>query len=46
MDQDPGPSQNKEVEQEQNKDQPPIGEKTKYPLDIMKEVHKSKLPDF
>lgn len=44
--QDPGPSQNREVEERQNEDQPPVGEKTKAPLDIMKEVHKSKLPYF
>ena len=44
--QDPGPSQSREVEVRPNEDQSSVGEKTKAPLDIMKEVHKSKLPDF
>ena len=43
---DLGLSQNREVEERHNEDQPPIGEKTKSPLDIMKEVHKSKLAKF
>ena len=34
------------MEERQNEDQPLVGEKTKAPLGIMKEVHKSKLPYF
>ena len=44
--QDPSLSQRREVEERSNEDQSSVSEKTKAPLDIMKEVHKSKLPNF
>lgn len=41
-----GLSQNRELEQEWNEDQPHVREKTRVPLDIMKEVYKSNFPEF